>query len=233
MKRVRWSKWIAVSTACIVAMTTFSSISIAHPGRTDSNGGHTCRTNCEKWGLEYGEYHYHNGGSKSSSKKSSSSKSSKSSNSSKSSSSSKSTTNNKNNSKPGNTTNKHAKENKPVVTEVAADITLNNETTTKLPIRAVRYDSQLMLPLIDTLKALQTNYSVKDNKIYISSSKRQVIVPIKHNHYTFSIDGTTNKLAAPMIIYKGKLMVPLQLLRDTLPSTVEWNETAKTMNISL
>lgn len=226
MKRVRWSKWIAVSTACIVAMTTFSSISIAHPGRTDSNGGHTCRTNCEKWGLEYGEYHYHNGGSKSSSKKSSSS------NSSKSSSSSKSTTNNKNNSKPGNTTNKHAKENKPVVTEVAADITLNNETT-KLPIRAVRYDSQLMLPLIDTLKALQTNYSVKDNKIYISSSKRQVIVPIKHNHYTFSIDGTTNKLAAPMIIYKGKLMVPLQLLRDALPSTVEWNETAKTMNISL
>ncbi|GIN69559.1 hypothetical protein J14TS2_00340 [Bacillus sp. J14TS2] len=35
----------------------------AHPGRTDANGGHTCRTNCEKWGLEYGEYHYHNGGS--------------------------------------------------------------------------------------------------------------------------------------------------------------------------
>ncbi|MEK4749313.1 YHYH domain-containing protein [Niallia sp. FSL W8-0177] len=35
----------------------------AHPGRTDANGGHTCRTNCEKWGLSYGEYHYHNGGS--------------------------------------------------------------------------------------------------------------------------------------------------------------------------
>ncbi|EPY04906.1 hypothetical protein PAALTS15_23423 [Paenibacillus alvei TS-15] len=229
MKRVRWSKLIAASTACIVAMTTFSSISIAHPGRTDSNGGHTCRTNCEKWGLEYGEYHYHNGGSKSSSKKSSSSKSSKSSKS----SSSKSTTNNKSNSKPGNTTNKQAKEIKPVViTEVAAAITLNSETT-KLPIQAVRHDSQLMLPLIDTLKALQTNYSIKDNKIYISSAKRQVIVPIKHNHYTLSIDGTINKLAAPMIVYKGKFMVPLQLLRDALPSTVEWNESAKTINISL
>ena len=23
----------------------------AHPGGTDSNGGHTCRTNCGKWGL--------------------------------------------------------------------------------------------------------------------------------------------------------------------------------------
>lgn len=34
----------------------------AHPGRTDSSGGHTCRTNCAKWGLENGEYHYHNGG---------------------------------------------------------------------------------------------------------------------------------------------------------------------------
>ncbi|WP_420178341.1 copper amine oxidase N-terminal domain-containing protein [Ornithinibacillus scapharcae] len=32
----------------------------AHPGRTDSNGGHYCWTNCSKWGLSYGEYHYHN-----------------------------------------------------------------------------------------------------------------------------------------------------------------------------
>lgn len=39
----------------------------AHPGRTDSNGGHTCRTNCAKWGLKNGEYHYHNGGSTSNS----------------------------------------------------------------------------------------------------------------------------------------------------------------------
>jgi hypothetical protein len=34
----------------------------AHPGRTDSSGSHTCRTNCESWGLGYGEYHYHGGG---------------------------------------------------------------------------------------------------------------------------------------------------------------------------
>lgn len=37
----------------------------AHPGRTDSNGCHTCRTNCERWGLSYGQYHCHNGGSSS------------------------------------------------------------------------------------------------------------------------------------------------------------------------
>jgi len=34
----------------------------AHPGPTYSDGGHSCRTNCPSWGLEYGEYHYHNGG---------------------------------------------------------------------------------------------------------------------------------------------------------------------------
>lgn len=38
----------------------FASPANAHPGDTDSNGGHTCRTNCEDYGLQYGEYHYHN-----------------------------------------------------------------------------------------------------------------------------------------------------------------------------
>ena len=46
----------------IFALTAVSAVS-AHPGRTDSSGCHTCKTNCEKWGLSYGEYHCHNGGS--------------------------------------------------------------------------------------------------------------------------------------------------------------------------
>jgi len=33
----------------------------AHPGRTDSRGCHTCKTNCVSWGLNQGEYHCHNG----------------------------------------------------------------------------------------------------------------------------------------------------------------------------
>ncbi|WML56505.1 YHYH domain-containing protein [Neobacillus sp. PS2-9] len=36
-----------------------SNLALAHPGGTDSSGGHTCRTNCEDWGLDYGEYHSH------------------------------------------------------------------------------------------------------------------------------------------------------------------------------
>lgn len=34
-------------------------VAFAHPGRTDSSGCHTCRTNCPNWGLSYGEYHCH------------------------------------------------------------------------------------------------------------------------------------------------------------------------------
>lgn len=45
----------------ILFITVVSSpvIVFAHPGRTDSVGCHTCRTNCSSWGLSYGEYHCH------------------------------------------------------------------------------------------------------------------------------------------------------------------------------
>jgi hypothetical protein len=61
-------KWMSI---VLVMFLAWAPIASAHPGRTDSKGGHTCWTNCEKWGLEYGEYHYHNGGSSSSSESSS------------------------------------------------------------------------------------------------------------------------------------------------------------------
>lgn len=31
----------------------------AHPGGTDANGCHTCRTNCAQYGLRTGQYHCH------------------------------------------------------------------------------------------------------------------------------------------------------------------------------
>ncbi|MFE8701042.1 YHYH domain-containing protein [Cytobacillus sp. FJAT-54145] len=43
----------------IVVSMLFSTPAYAHPGNTDSSGGHTCRTNCHEWGLNYGDYHYH------------------------------------------------------------------------------------------------------------------------------------------------------------------------------
>ena len=34
-------------------------VTFAHPGGTDADGGHYCHTDCEDWGLQYEEYHYH------------------------------------------------------------------------------------------------------------------------------------------------------------------------------
>lgn len=54
-----------------IVMYFFGLISIsliegsAHPGNTDSNGGHVCRTNCPSWGLEFEEYHTHSSSSSS------------------------------------------------------------------------------------------------------------------------------------------------------------------------
>lgn len=54
-----------VVVVVLMLSSTPSSVK-AHPGRTDANGCHTCKTNCGKWGLEYGQYHCHNGGGSSS-----------------------------------------------------------------------------------------------------------------------------------------------------------------------
>lgn len=43
----------------IIMALIVPTISFAHPGRTDSSGCHTCRTNCASWGLDTGEYHCH------------------------------------------------------------------------------------------------------------------------------------------------------------------------------
>lgn len=44
----------------LALLLSFVPLASAHPGRTDANGGHTCKTNCADWGLKNGEYHYHN-----------------------------------------------------------------------------------------------------------------------------------------------------------------------------
>lgn len=43
-----------------ICLLTFPTIANAHPGRTDSNGGHYCRTNCDDWGVPWNEWHSHN-----------------------------------------------------------------------------------------------------------------------------------------------------------------------------
>ena len=60
MKKIIFS---ILRTSCLIFVLSgflfYFSPAQAHPGRTDSSGCHTCRTNCSKWGLSVGEYHCH------------------------------------------------------------------------------------------------------------------------------------------------------------------------------
>lgn len=57
---------LSIIFVCLILILRINVVE-GHPGRTDSSGCHYCRTNCESYGLSYGEYHCHNGGSSSSS----------------------------------------------------------------------------------------------------------------------------------------------------------------------
>lgn len=54
---MKFGKIVFVLMSLVFLLNT--NLAKAHPGGTDSMGCHTCRTNCEAWGLEYGEYHCH------------------------------------------------------------------------------------------------------------------------------------------------------------------------------
>lgn len=43
----------------VVLFLLVPAVAMAHPGGLDEEGGHRCLTNCERHGLEAGEYHYH------------------------------------------------------------------------------------------------------------------------------------------------------------------------------
>ncbi len=49
---------LRLSIGILLLLLPLSS-SLAHPGNTAADGCHYCRTNCEKWGVPYGERHCH------------------------------------------------------------------------------------------------------------------------------------------------------------------------------
>lgn len=61
MNNMNWLKqnWFIGCMIFVFVFVASGQIVLAHPGRTDASGCHTCRTNCPSWGLSYGEYHCH------------------------------------------------------------------------------------------------------------------------------------------------------------------------------
>ncbi len=57
---MRWLALVLTILVIVGSLLGSATITKAHPGGTDGNGCHTCRTNCtERWGISYGFYHRH------------------------------------------------------------------------------------------------------------------------------------------------------------------------------
>jgi hypothetical protein len=56
MKNLKRKIFLSIVVLLCFSITT---ITYAHPGRTNKYGCHTCKTNCKKWWLYYWQYHCH------------------------------------------------------------------------------------------------------------------------------------------------------------------------------
>lgn len=209
------NKKVLVTSVLSMFLLSSATSVLAHPGRTDSNGGHTCWTNCAKWGLEYGEYHYHNGGSSSSSTKSSGGSSA--------SSSSSSTKKNTTPAKP--------KETKPQYTESSLKVYVNNiqiDFTNK----PVQYQGSNLLPLRDIADALDATFTYDPDSATIGLIKDKFKVTLTLGSKSVFYNGKSATLSTAPKVINGITYIPVQSIKG-LGATMKLNSSKNILNIEI
>ncbi|GIO31088.1 MULTISPECIES: copper amine oxidase N-terminal domain-containing protein [Paenibacillus] len=181
-------------TSSFALLFLFSStVATAHPGRTDANGGHTCWTNCSRWGLEYGEYHYHNGGhSSSGSKKSSSGSSSKS-------------------SRSNSQTSQPKPAPKPSYQKSSIKVFVNGNRV-EFANAPLIYENTNLVPLRDLVQALGAGLSYDQSTGTIGVTKGSYKVTLTVGSNIVFYNGTSETASAAPKIINGVTYVPLQVI---------------------
>ncbi|GIP53009.1 copper amine oxidase N-terminal domain-containing protein [Paenibacillus vini] len=213
--------WVSGSLALLLIFSSMSVIS-AHPGRTDSKGGHTCKTNCTKWGLEYGEYHYHNG--KGSSSKDSSSKSSSSSSSSTKSSTTPKSSTSKKSSTP--------KPSTPAYKESGLEVYVNGEKLS-FSSQPVIYQNTNLVPLREIAEGLgaTTTFDKESGTIEVTKGDRKVTLTIGSKKVFYN--GTSETASAAPKAINGTTYVPAQVFARGLGASIEYKSSSNTLEISI
>ncbi|MBJ9989269.1 MULTISPECIES: copper amine oxidase N-terminal domain-containing protein [Paenibacillus] len=197
-------------TLALILVLSSASIVSAHPGRTDANGGHTCWTNCSKWGLEYGEYHYHNGGS-------SSSGSSSSSNTSKNSSSSKSST---------------RKSAVPTYKASGLKVYINGQKIS-FNSEPVIYQNTNLVPLREIAEGLGATITYDKDTGTIGVSKKNHKITLTIGSKTVFYNGTSETASAAPKVIKGVTYVPAQVFARGLGAGIEYSSSSNSLKISI
>ncbi len=187
----------------------FAPIADAHPGKLDKNGGHYCRTNCAKWGLKDGEYHYHNGGGSS-------------------------TTTKPSTSKPKPSAPKPVPQKKePAVREVSVYINGIKQSynqnayvkngTTLVPMRGI-FES--LGAGVQWESATQKVTGKKGNTtITLNVGNKKVYVSEKASTKSISLD-------QPSEVRNGSTMVPLRVISESLGASVQWDSANNAVKIN-
>ncbi|MCM3760374.1 copper amine oxidase N-terminal domain-containing protein [Alkalihalobacillus oceani] len=195
---------LAVLSLGLLLLIIAPSLAGAHPGRTDTNGGHTCWTNCAKWGLKTGEYHYHNGGS---SKPAAASPA------------------------PAKKAAPAPKKPAYVKTDVYINGKKQNfqqsayikDGTTLVPMR----------PIFEALGAgVQWDNSTK--KVTGTKGNRKITLSVGNKKGYINENGVTSSvdLTHPAEVTNGATMVPLRFISESLGADVKWDSATKTVKIT-
>ncbi|WP_106767521.1 copper amine oxidase N-terminal domain-containing protein [Paenibacillus faecalis] len=205
-------KRLVFSLIALILLFSTSSI-YAHPGRTDSRGGHTCWTNCSKWGLEYGQYHYHNGGGSSSNKSSSSSRSYQ------------------KKSKPK-TTKPAYKKTKPAYKESGLKVYVNGQKIS-FSSEPVIYQNTNLVPLREIAEGLGATVTYDKNSRTIGVKKGSRKMTLTVGSKTVYYNGTSETANAAPIIIQGVTYVPAQVFARGLGAGLQFSPSNNSLKITI
>ncbi|GAB6930707.1 hypothetical protein JCM10914A_46900 [Paenibacillus sp. JCM 10914] len=202
-----------IITGSLALLLVFSSASIvsAHPGRTDANGGHRCWTNCSKWGLEYGEYHYHNGGGSSSGGSSSSKPSTK------------------NDSTPKSTPSKPAT---PTYKASGLKVYVNDQKIS-FGSEPIFYQNTNLVPLREIAEGLgaTVTYDKASGTIGVTKNNRKITLTIGSKTVFYNGKSETASVAPKVI--DGVTYVPVQVFARGLGAGIEFNSSSNSLKITI
>ncbi|MGE7021218.1 copper amine oxidase N-terminal domain-containing protein [Solibacillus cecembensis] len=185
-----------------------SLIADAHSGRTDSKGGHNCSDKSIAKGLCTG-YHYHNGGSGSSSSISSST--------------------------PKYTAPKQTYVSAPKPVLIMADVYINNVAQNYNPGAYIKNNTTLvpMKAIFESLGATLA-YDNATKKVTAYKDNKKIVIGVGNKKAYIEANGVTSgiDLNQAAEIYQGTTMVPLRFVSQSLSANITFDEALSIVSIT-
>ncbi len=186
--------------AVIAILTVLNSnLVYGHSGRTDSNGGHTDKST--------GQYHYHNGGSSSSTSSSSSTNTS-----------STSSTNTSSTTKTTSTPRK-------------IYVSVNGENVSFDTAPFVDNNGRTMVPIAKIAEIFEASTSWDNSTNTVTIQKEDTIITLKIGENKINVNGDIITMDTNAVIKEGRTFVPISAIAKAFNVGYTWNSATSTVEI--